>query len=293
MRLGSVLVLAGALALALPASGRAQVRPSEAATISQTVDGTTITLTYSRPQARGRDSVFGKVVHYGRIWTPGANWATTLEASADVRVNGHPVPKGKYSVWAIPGATEWTIVLDPEAKRFHTQRPGESDDQLRFTAAVDSGSHTEVLTWDFPVVRPDGATMRLRWGTVVVPLDVAVRASGRGRLPGTALAYVGTYRLRFSGPRAESGDHRADVFEEDSVLHLRLTPNPFPEYDPVVVLHASAEPRTFRPVFAKDGRVVDAEADARVVFSVEHGIASSLELRSAGDRVMATGTREQ
>jgi hypothetical protein len=292
MRLGSVLAVTGALTLAIPPTGRAQVRPSEAATISQTVDGTTITLTYSRPQARGRDSVFGRVVPYGRIWTPGANWATTLEASANVRVNGHAVPKGKYSVWAIPNATEWTIVLHPEAKRFHTQRPGEDDDQLRFMVAVDSGPHTEVLTWDFPVVRPDGAIIRLRWDTVVIPLDVAVVASGRGRAPGTAHAYVGTYRLRVSGPPGERSDHRADIFEEDDVLRLRLTPSPFPDYDPVAMLHPLAEPSTFRAAFTKDGRAVDAEAEARLVFGVEQGIAWSLELR-AGDRVMATGTREQ
>ena len=42
------------------------------------VNGTTITLDFSRPVARGRDSLFGGVVHWGELWTPGANWATKL-----------------------------------------------------------------------------------------------------------------------------------------------------------------------------------------------------------------------
>ena len=72
-----------------------QVKASEPATVSQTIDGTEIALAYSRPRARGRDSLFGKVVTWQEVWTPGANWATTLEVSRNVRVNGHQLPLGK------------------------------------------------------------------------------------------------------------------------------------------------------------------------------------------------------
>src|ERR1043166_8508411 len=91
--------LALGLSLTLPAHARAQVRASEAASVSQTVDGTKLTIEYSRPRGRARDSLFGKVVPWGLTWTPGANFATTLEVSKDVRINGHPLAKGKYSVW--------------------------------------------------------------------------------------------------------------------------------------------------------------------------------------------------
>lgn len=87
-----------------PPSSLAQIRGSELGVIAQTIDGTTISVEYSRPQARGRDPVFGGIVHWGELWTPGANWATTVEVSKDVRLNGHDLPKwrrkNKSRVWS-------------------------------------------------------------------------------------------------------------------------------------------------------------------------------------------------
>ncbi len=82
-------------------AAQAQVRTSERATVSQTIDGTVIEIDYARPRLRGRTS-FGGVVHWGEMWTPGANWATTLRVSRDVRLDGHLVPAGEYSVWFVP-----------------------------------------------------------------------------------------------------------------------------------------------------------------------------------------------
>jgi hypothetical protein len=91
--------------------------------VAQTVDGTSITVEYARPQARGRNPVFGQVVHWGETWTPGANWATNITVSKDVKVNGGPLPKGSYSVWMIPQQETWTVFFHPTVRLFHTQRP--------------------------------------------------------------------------------------------------------------------------------------------------------------------------
>jgi len=103
----------------------AQIRASEPALVAQTIDGTKLTVEYSRPRARTRDSLFGRVVTWGEVWTPGANMATTLEVSKDVKVNGVALAKGKYSVWLVVRASgPWTAVFDPRSKLFHTQHPG-------------------------------------------------------------------------------------------------------------------------------------------------------------------------
>src|SRR4051812_19764383 len=86
------------VALLGPVAG-AQIRASERGSVSQTVDGTLIAVNYGRAQARGRDSLFGKVVTRDEIWTPGANQSTTFEISRDVTVGGKPLPAGKYSMW--------------------------------------------------------------------------------------------------------------------------------------------------------------------------------------------------
>src|SRR5215211_4149456 len=111
-----------ALALAFPDSRAAAQMASEKGSVAQTVDGTTITIEYSRPVARGR-SPFPDVVHWGRPWTPGANWATTIDVDRTVRVNGDSLPKGKYSIWMIPTQDSWTVMFNRDARRFHTQPP--------------------------------------------------------------------------------------------------------------------------------------------------------------------------
>ena len=71
---------------------RAQIRASELATVSQVIDGTRISIEYSRPRARGRQNVFGGEVKWQEVWTPGANFATTLELSKGLKIDGHAVP---------------------------------------------------------------------------------------------------------------------------------------------------------------------------------------------------------
>ncbi len=80
MRHATLLVLLSALTLLPPRDASAQIRASELQTIAQVVDGTRITVEYSRPRLRGRTAIFGtKAVKWDEVWTPGANWATTLE----------------------------------------------------------------------------------------------------------------------------------------------------------------------------------------------------------------------
>src|SRR4051812_37148966 len=98
--------------LLLAAPLHAQAKLSEAATVSQTVDGTRVTLEYSRPSARGRPRLFGGEVKWDEVWTPGANWATTLETDHDLSIEGTTVPKGRYSVWlVVKERGPWTLLL--------------------------------------------------------------------------------------------------------------------------------------------------------------------------------------
>jgi hypothetical protein len=167
-------VALGAVAvLATPSA--AQVKKSKRGSVGQTVAGTTITVEYSRPKARGR-TLFGGVVKWGERWTPGADWATTLETDRDVTVEGQRLPKGKYGVWTMVQPDRWTVSLHREWHRFHTSRPDSTDEALRVAVRPDSGPPVELLTFDFPEVDSTGATLRFRWGTVMVPLRIGVRA---------------------------------------------------------------------------------------------------------------------
>lgn len=193
------LALALLSATAVPRRAVAQIKASELQSIAQTVDGSTLRVTYSRPRMRGRWPVFGtKAVQWGEVWTPGANWATILETNKDVSISGVQVPKGKYGVWMIVDTSaKWTMLLDPKWKQFHTDHPKPNDTQIRVAVRADSNAaREEILTWSFPSVTVRGGTMAMHWANMRVTMDYTVQPSISELLPeAEARPYVGTYEL--------------------------------------------------------------------------------------------------
>jgi hypothetical protein len=150
-----------------------KVSKSQAAAVSQRIANTEITITYSRPVARGRE-LFGKLVPFDQVWNPGADQATAMALTRDVHVNERPLPAGKYSLWAIPRTDQWTVIFNKAADVYHTPYPGESQDALRLDVRPERGSHMEVLAFYFPVVEGKDAVLRLHWGETMVPLSIKV-----------------------------------------------------------------------------------------------------------------------
>lgn len=168
-------VLSAAAAALLPGcnpSGN-PIPKSQQARVEQHVANVRITIEYSRPVARGR-RLFGGIVPYGVVWDPGADAATTIQFSGDVELENHPVSKGTYSIWAIPGAAEWTFILSRAARVFHEPYP-EGRDALRLKLTPRAGPHMETLGFYFPVVDADSAVLDLHWGETVVPIRVRAR----------------------------------------------------------------------------------------------------------------------
>ena len=60
-------------------------QPSTPQTIKQNFGLSTIELSYSRPNAKGR-VIFGDLVPFGNVWRTGANSATTLTFGEDVTI---------------------------------------------------------------------------------------------------------------------------------------------------------------------------------------------------------------
>ena len=150
-----------------------KVSKSQAAAVSQRIANTEITITYSRPVARGRD-LFEALVPYDQVWNPGADQATAIALTRDVQINKQPLKSGKYSLWAIPRRESWTIIFSRAADVFHTPYPGENQDALRLEARPEQGPHMEALCFYFPIVEGKDAVLRLHWGNVRVPLAITV-----------------------------------------------------------------------------------------------------------------------
>jgi Protein of unknown function (DUF2911) len=165
------------LALLTLAGGRAPAQSiprSQHGSVSQRVGLTDITISYNRPVARGR-TLFGELVPWRRVWHPGADSATTVTFSRDVRVEGHDLQAGSYTLWAIPDSAQWTVIFSRAVHVYHTPYPGESRDVLRVAATPEPGSHMEVLAYYFPIVGPDSAVLRLHWGSTIVPLHIRTK----------------------------------------------------------------------------------------------------------------------
>ena len=284
------LTLAASLAL-LPGDSIAQSRASERGTVSQVIDGTTITIEYSRPVARGR-VLFGPkgVVPWEHRWTPGANWATTLETDRDIQINGNAVPKGRYSVWMVPNPGEWTVMLSRQHRAFHTQAPPDSSAQARFAVQPATGAHMETLAWYFPVIAPQAATLRLHWGTTVIPLHVAVQPTRAIVLSEEERAkYLGSYRLP-ALPGGLAQPHTMEIFEAAGKLRARVLPALF-ENDAEFDLVPAGTGR-FHPGWFREGKFFDVETDMAFMFAPQGGRAQSLEFRGlAEDLLFARGER--
>ena len=274
MRIPSVgrLVFVAAALVAPPAG--AQIRASERGSVSQTVDGTVIAVDYGRAQARGRDSLFGKVVRKDEVWTPGANQATTLQVSKDVTIAGQPLAAGKYSVWMVSApASQWMLYFHRNAALFHTQHPKLAEMALAVPVTPSMGTeHVEVLTFDFPKITKTGTELRLRWGRTIVPLEIGVPPTIAKTLTAEETApYLGTYGVVSYGPNGKpSPEMKLAIVNAKGVLRgvMDMPSGMGMQFVPSDSLHR------FTPAFTKDGEVTDVEAATQMDFKVENGRAT-------------------
>lgn len=158
--------------IAFAAQGAAAqvIRPSQPAGVMQWVGATKIDITYHRPVARGR-TLFGKLVPFDSIWSPSADTAAMFTTSTRITVNGEPLAAGTYSIFTIPGRTDWTVIFTKDHPVHHMfYKPGH--DALRVHATPRTGDHLETLAIVFPMVDADSAEMVIHWGQTIVPLRI-------------------------------------------------------------------------------------------------------------------------
>ncbi len=77
-----------------------------------TIDGGEVLVCYGRPSARGRTMIGGENVPFGRLWRTGANEPTILHVSVPASIAGIDVEPGAYSLYSIPGESEWTVIVN-------------------------------------------------------------------------------------------------------------------------------------------------------------------------------------
>ena len=158
--------------LKLPAASSSQ-------TVTQEFGLGTIKLSYARPSVKGR-KIFGGLVPFNEVWRTGANSATLLTFSDDVKIEGTTLPAGEYGLFTIPGTTEWTVILNKDSKQWGAYEYKKENDVLRFKVKAEKlPVKKETFTIAFDDVMPTSCKMTLAWDNVSVPVKITTEVDGK------------------------------------------------------------------------------------------------------------------
>ncbi len=170
----AAVVAAAVLADASFAADLQLPRPSQKAQVMQTVGLTDVTINYSRPGVKGR-VIWGGLVPYDKVWRTGANEATSITFSTDVKVNGQALPAGTYSIHTIPTKGDWTLIFNKKADQWGSYSYDEKEDALRVQVKARPHEFTEWMEFSLPDIAVDKATVALDWEKLRVPFEIQVQ----------------------------------------------------------------------------------------------------------------------
>ena len=152
-----------------------QGKPSPAASASCDLGGgKSIKTDYSSPRMKGR-KIYGDLVPFGQVWRTGANEATTFVASSDVVVGGKAVPAGSYTIFTVPTADKWTLIVNKKTGEWGIPYKYESDELARIDMKVSKlPSPVENFTISY-AKSGNGCTMHLDWDTTRASVDISAK----------------------------------------------------------------------------------------------------------------------
>ncbi|WP_435353174.1 DUF2911 domain-containing protein [Emticicia sp. SJ17W-69] len=139
--------------------------PAESAKFDQ--NGLSVQVDYCRPYKKGRE-IFGKLLPYGQVWRTGANEATIFDVKQDIKIGDKTLKAGKYTLWTIPNADKWTVILNSETGQWGTnydekkdvlrvdvpsEKTAEMVEQFKLEFAAAEGGADMILSWENTAVK--------------------------------------------------------------------------------------------------------------------------------------------
>lgn len=175
----TITVAALAAALAAPASAELKLpRPSPAATVQQTIGLTDLSVRYSRPGVKGR-KIWGDLVPYDKPWRTGANEATSFTTTGEIEFAGKKLPAGTYSLFTIPTAGEWTVILNSEKDLWGAYEYKPDKDVLTVKLAPTAAAPQEWMQFAFEDLTPNSANLVLRWEKLALAIPIRMEVNGQ------------------------------------------------------------------------------------------------------------------
>jgi hypothetical protein len=150
-------------------------RPSRSASASCDVGGgKTIKTAYSSPRMTGR-KIYGALVPFGQVWRTGANEATTFVTTSDLVVDGKSVPAGSYTIFTVPTADKWTLIVNKKTGEWGIPYKYESDELARIemrVAKLPSPVENFAISYDKSAT---GCKMNIDWETTRASVDMTAK----------------------------------------------------------------------------------------------------------------------
>ena len=215
-----------------------------------------------------------------------------IESNNDFKLNGTPVPAGRYSVWMVVNPEDWEVVLDPRDDLFHTQHPQPADDQILFPVTYGTADYSvETLAWSFPTVRGGGADLRMQWGSRVVDLTVRVEPSVKTTLTAEEAApYLGVYQVEILPSQyLKAHDFELELTLNNDVMVCAIEYYAESSMETGFVMVAD---QLFTMAWLMNGEVTEVFDFNFVEFSLDaDGTAESFATRDQDDTLWMKGTR--
>jgi hypothetical protein len=159
----------------VPAAGRKSPLDS----LTFTVAKQPVKLCYGRPSARGRTMLGGEAIPYGKLWRTGANEPTIFFTPVALTVAGIAVSPGTYSLYSVPSAGEWEIIVNRSVKQWGAESEYTAEVERQEVGRAKVKSETVKTPVEMFTIRSEsagqGATLVLEWERtrVKIPLKPA------------------------------------------------------------------------------------------------------------------------
>ncbi len=172
----TLFVAAGMALMTLNVTAQDLPLPSPAASFTQRVGVTDISMMYSRPAVKGR-AIWGDLVPNNELWRAGANASTKIEFSTEVMINGVSIQPGEYALFILPSKEEWTFVISSYTDGWGTSGYTEESDIVRVSVKPQASSMVENLVFSVDNIKDDACEISLSWEKLSAGFDVTIKTA--------------------------------------------------------------------------------------------------------------------
>ena len=262
-----------------------------------------VAVEYSSPDVHGpngedrRGKIWGALVPYGihdlgfnnakGPWRAGANDNTVLSVSHPVKIQGQPLPAGRYGLHMIAGEKDWTLILSKNSTSWGSFSYDQAEDALRVAVAPEKAPYREWLAYDFVERQQDRATLALHWEELRVPIAITVEDG-----PGLYIDNMRRELRNFAGFRWQSWQTAAQYCLQQN----RNLPEALTWAEKAIAMPGIGQANfntlsTKAQILEKMSRTT--EADAVMAQALDLPNAQPFEIHQYGRRLLAAGKNKE